>query len=219
MSFLKIYKILLNFFGKQNWWPAETKFEVIVGAILTQQTSWRNVEKAINNLKAHQLLNPLSLKEVELRQLEKLIKPSGFYRVKAKRLKEFVKFLFEKYDGNLENFLNLNKDILRKELLSIKGIGKETADSIILYAANKLTFVVDAYTIRIFNRLGLIKEEEYEAVKEIFEKSLPKDLELFKEYHALIVELGKNVCKKKPKCMECPLNDICDYALNNFGKK
>ncbi|MEM5801365.1 MAG: endonuclease [Candidatus Aenigmatarchaeota archaeon] len=221
MNLQKIYELLIKEFGKQNWWPAETEFEVIVGAILTQQASWKNVEKAIKNLKENNFLEPQTIYSIKISQLEKLIKPSGFYRIKAKRLKNFVNFLYKKYDGDLNKLFSLEKDFLRKELLSVNGIGKETADSIILYAANKPTFVVDAYTKRIFNRLGLIKENDYEKIKNIFEYSLPEDVELYKEYHALIVELGKNICKLKPKCKECCLSKWCNYAngVNNSDKR
>ncbi len=221
MSLLGIYEKLLKALGKQNWWPAEDKFEVIVGAILTQQASWKNVEKAIKNLKQHRMLTPEDLYRLDGKRLEELIRPSGFYKVKAKRLKRFVNFLFEKYDGKLERLFSLSMEELRKELLSINGIGDETADSILLYSAGMPSFVVDAYTIRIFSRLGLLKEKKYEKVKEFFEKNLPKDVELYKEYHALIVELGKNICKLKPKCILCPLKEWCEYAnsANDFTER
>jgi endonuclease-3 related protein len=221
MNLLEIYEKLLDAFGKQNWWPADDIFEVIVGAILTQQASWRNVEKTIKNLKEHKVLNPEGLHRLDVKKLEELIRPSGFYRVKARRLKSFVDFLFEKYDGRLEKLFSLSMKELRKELLSINGIGNETADSILLYSAGKPSFVVDAYTIRIFSRLGLLKEKEYDRVKEFFENNLPREVELYKEYHALIVELGKNVCKTKPKCFLCPLDKWCNYAnsVNNPAEK
>lgn len=214
MNLLKIYKILLNHFGKQYWWSAETPFEVIVGAILTQQASWKNVELAINNLKKAKKLTPKSIYKLPIKDLEKLIKPSGFYKIKAKRLKNFVTFLFEKYNGKLDDLFSLSLEELRHELLSINGIGKETADSIVLYAAEKSTFVIGAYTIRVFNRIGVIKSNKYDEVKRFFENGLPKDVNLFKDYHALIVELGKNICKIKPKCLKCPLNRWCKYAIS-----
>jgi endonuclease-3 related protein len=221
MNLLEVYEILLKKFGKQNWWPADDSFEVIVGAILTQQASWKNVEKAIKNLKEHKVLKPEDLHRLDVKRLEMLIRPSGFYKVKARRLKSFVDFLFEKYDGKLEKLFSLSIEDLRRELLSIKGIGDETADSIVLYSAEKPSFVVDAYTIRIFSRLGLLKEKEYHKVKEFFEKNLPRDVELYKEYHALIVELGKNICKTKPRCFLCPLNKWCNYAnsVNDFAER
>jgi endonuclease-3 related protein len=221
MNLLEIYEKLLDALGKQNWWPADDSFEVIVGAILTQQASWKNVEKAIKNLKEHKVLNPEGLHRLDVKKLEELIRPSGFYRVKARRLKGFVDFLFEKYDGRLEKLFSLSMKELRKELLSINGIGNETTDSILLYSAGKPSFVVDAYTIRIFSRFGLLKEKEYDRVKEFFENNLPREVELYKEYHALIVELGKNVCKTKPKCFLCPLDKWCNYAnsVNNPAER
>ncbi|MEM5799335.1 MAG: endonuclease III domain-containing protein [Candidatus Aenigmatarchaeota archaeon] len=217
MNLQKIYELLLKKIGKQNWWPAETDFEIIVGAILTQQASWKNVEKAIKNLKENNSLDPKAIYDIKISELQKLIKPSGFYKIKAQRLKNFVNFLYDRFNGDLNKLFSLEKDAIRKELLSVNGIGKETADSIILYSAQKPIFVVDAYTKRIFNRVGLIKENDYEKIKKIFESNLPKDVELYKEYHALIVELGKNICKVKPKCNECCLNKWCEYANNTYN--
>ncbi|MCX8178672.1 MAG: endonuclease [Candidatus Aenigmarchaeota archaeon] len=221
MKFAEIYERLFDEFGEQHWWPGETEFEVIVGAILTQQASWKNVEAAIKNLKKNKVLDERIIYNIELKKLEELVKPSGFYRIKAKRLKNFVNFLFEKYDGSLEKLFKLEKNELRKVLLSVNGIGKETADSIVLYAANKPSFVIDAYTIRIFTRLGVLKEKEYDKVKAAFENSLPQDVQLYKEYHALIVHLGKNICKTKPLCGMCPLKGMCEYAAvnNNHTKE
>ena len=172
MNLGEIYETLLKYFGGQYWWPGETKFEIIVGAILTQQTSWRNVEKAIQNLKKENMLNEVSLHKATVKKIEKTIKPSGFYKIKTKRLKNFLNFVFKKYDGNLEKFFNLPKEQLRKELLSINGVGKETADSMILYAAEKPIFVVDAYTHRIFNRIGIINWDDYEKTRIFFEEEL-----------------------------------------------
>ena len=202
-----IYKILLNYYGHQNWWPAETRYEVVVGAILTQNTSWKNVEKAINNLKNENLLDEEKILNVDEDKLKELIKPAGFYNLKAKRLKNVTKFIVDNY-GNTEEMAKTDKDTLtlRTELLSINGVGKETADSILLYALDRESFVVDAYTKRMFSRLGIINEKaKYDEIKEIFEKSLPKDLELYKEYHALIVEHCKKFCRKKPLCDNCPI--------------
>ncbi|MEM5792787.1 MAG: endonuclease III domain-containing protein [Candidatus Aenigmatarchaeota archaeon] len=215
---LGLYDRLFKEFGPQNWWPAETPFEVIIGAILTQQTSWKNVEKAIKNLKQSGYLNPEKLKDLEINKLEYLIKPSGYYRQKAKKIKNFIDFLWKRYDGKLGDFLDQRIDNLRNELLSIKGIGKETADSIILYAANKPIFVVDAYTVRIINRIGIFNEKEYDKVQEFFQKNLPLDVKIFNEFHALLVNLGKNYCKKKqPDCEKCPVNDICLHLRSNFN--
>ncbi len=214
MDLKEIYETLLKYFGEQYWWPGETRFEIIVGAILTQQTSWRNVEKAIQNLKKENMLNEVSLHKAAVKKIEKTIKPSGFYKIKTKRLKNFLNFMFKKYDGNLGKFFNLPKEQLRKELLSINGVGKETADSMILYAAEKPIFVVDAYTHRIFNRIGIINWNNYEKTRIFFEEKLEKSIEVFKEFHALIVQLGKNICKPKPKCNICPLNRRCKYAIS-----
>lgn len=172
----KIYKILLDYYGHQNWWPAETRYEVVVGAILTQNTSWKNVERAINNLKMEDLLEEVKILNVDEDKLKELIRPAGFYNLKAKRLKNVTKFIVENY-GNTEEMAKTDKDtlILRAELLSINGVGKETADSILLYALDRESFVVDAYTKRMFSRLGVINEKaKYDEIKEIFEKIYQK---------------------------------------------
>ena len=208
MDLTKIYQKLLKHYGKQYWWPAETRFEVIIGAILTQQTTWKSVELAIKNLKDKGLLNPLSLAASAPNYIEKLLRHTGFYRQKTKRIINFSNFLVTKYDGSLDRFFNGPKEQLRRELLSLEGIGPETADSILLYAADRLTFPIDAYTIRLCERLG-IRELKYEALSEFFDSNLPRDLEIYKEFHALIVELGKTYCKTKPQCSGCPLVDEC----------
>jgi endonuclease-3 related protein len=218
---LKIYEKLLNRFGRQNWWPADTKFEVIVGAILTQQASWKNVEKAINNLKNENVLEPKKLFNLSIKKLEILIKPSGFFKVKAKRLRSFLEFFIENYDGNLEKMSETTLEELREELLSVHGIGPETCDSILLYATEKPIFVVDAYTIRLCQKYPLINSKKYEEVQEFFQENLPKNVNLFNEFHALIVELGKNYCKTKPICEKCPLKEGCKYAMgiNNLSSQ
>jgi len=207
---LRIYYALLKKFGHRGWWPGETRFEVMVGAILTQNTSWRNVEKAIAGLKQRGLLTPRSLATADLGLIENAIRSSGFYKQKAERLKLFAHWLMDKYDGELDLLFAVPLQNLRKELLSLKGIGPETVDSILLYAGNKPVFVIDAYTRRIFWRLGLTKEDaKYDELQEFFESCLPHDVELFKDYHAQIVELGKTYCRKKPLCAGCPLRAIC----------
>lgn len=215
----QIYQTLHNHFGSQHWWPADSSFEVIIGAILTQQTSWNNVEKAIDNLKKENLLDPKKLRDIKDEELEKLIQPSGYYKQKTKKLKNFINFLWEKYNGKLEKLFDRPVHKLREELLSVNGIGKETADSIILYAANKPIFVIDAYTVRIVNRLGITQEKDYDKLQELFQENLPENVQLFNEFHALLVHLGKNYCKKKPRCDECPLNSRCNYAnsVNNLS--
>lgn len=201
----QVYDKLFKAFGPQHWWPGETDFEICTGAILTQNTSWKNVEKAIDNLKSNKLLSFEALKKVEDKKLALLIKPSGYYNQKAKKLKNFINHIAKYYDGSLEKLFK--SKTLREELLSINGIGPETADSMILYAANKPIFVVDAYTKRIFSRLGY-KQQSYEEFQKLFMENLTKDAKMFNEYHALLVNLGKNFCRKKPLCQECPLNKM-----------
>lgn len=206
---LKIYKLLFDFFGPRYWWPAETPLEVIVGAILTQNTSWANVEKAITNLKKYDLLNARKLRQVNPLHLAKIIRSAGFYNLKTKRLKNFINFLFSDYKGKLSLMFKAKTGRLRRELLSINGLGPETVDSILLYAGGKSVFVVDAYTKRILSRHKLIaKESEYSQIQEYFMKSLPRNAKLFNEFHALLVQLGKDFCRKKPMCLKCPLSTL-----------
>ena len=202
-----IYEKLYAYFGPQYWWPAETAFEVIVGAILTQNTSWLNVEKAINNLKKHKLLDPSKLYKLPKDRLSKIIRPAGYYNIKAKRLKEFLNFLFDNYKGDLKKMVSQDTVILRRQLLSVNGIGPETADSILLYALNKPVFVIDAYTKRILSRHNLIKgDASYEQAQNAFMDDFKPDEKLFNEYHALLVKLAKEFClKNKPKCEICPI--------------
>jgi len=200
---------MFDAFGPRQWWPGETPFEVVIGAILTQNTNWSNVEKAIKNLKTAGKLSPEGIYGLSTTELAVLIKPSGFFNVKAKRVKAFINWLFSKYDGNLSKMFARDLQTLRSELLSVKGIGPETADSILLYAGNMPTFVVDAYTHRIFSRHELIPEEStYDDMKSFFEENLPKDVQLFNEYHALLVNIGKMFCKPRKVCEPCPLKDI-----------
>jgi len=202
----KIYRKLYQFYGPRNWWPGETSFEVMVGAILTQNTSWGNVEKAIQRLKGEGVLNPEGIHYLKKSQLASLIKSSGYYRIKANRLKAFVDFLYDEYGGEIEKMREETIGKLREKLLEVKGIGPETADSILLYSLRKAIFVVDAYTKRILSRHGLISEKaSYEEVQNLFMDHLPHDEKLFNEYHALFVHLGKTVCKKMPKCDSCPM--------------
>ena len=202
-----IYDKLYRHFGPQSWWPGETPFEVIVGAILTQNTNWQNVAKAIDNLKKAKVLTPKKLHTLPQPRLAKLIRPSGYFNIKAKRLKEFLNFLFKNYNGSLKKMFSRPLEDLRKEILAVRGIGPETADSILLYAGGLPVFVVDAYTKRIFSRQKLLNEDtEYHQVQELFTRSLKKDVQLYNEYHALIVRLGKDFCKKtNPKCEICPI--------------
>ena len=210
----EIYEILLSHFGPQGWWPGETEFEVMVGAVLTQNTNWVNVSKAIDNLKKEDLLSFEKLHDLPVEILAEKIKPAGYFNLKASRLKNLLNFIGEEYLGSIEDMFHEDILSLREKILTVKGIGPETADSILLYAGNKPVFVVDTYTHRIFCRHTIIAEEEgYYEIQEYFTLSLPEDIELFNEYHALIVRLGKEFCKKsKPLCSRCPLNGLDGFT-------
>jgi len=200
------YNRLYSEFGPQHWWPADSAFEVVVGAILTQNTTWSNVEKAIAQLRQQKLLTPNRLRNTNLSELGKLIRPCGYYNVKAKRLKNFLEFLFVDFKGRLPLLFSLSRPRLREKLLKVNGIGPETADSILLYAAEKPVFVVDAYTRRFLTRHRLIKPSaDYQKIQRLFEDHLPRRIKLFNEYHALIVRLGKEFCRSRPLCNRCPL--------------
>jgi endonuclease-3 related protein len=202
----EMFHLLLAHFGPQNWWPAETALEVMIGAILTQNTNWANVEKAISNLKDKGLVSLERLVSVSIEDLAKEIRPAGYYNIKAKRLKNLINFIADQYDGDLSHFLQEETEALRKGLLSVNGVGHETADSIILYAANRPLFVVDAYTHRILSRHGMAGEETtYYEMQALFMDHLPEDASFFNEFHALIVLTGKNYCRKNPLCSDCPL--------------
>ncbi|HDY67529.1 MAG TPA: endonuclease III domain-containing protein [Candidatus Scalindua sp.] len=210
---LDIYDRLFKSFGKQHWWPGDTDFEIVIGAILTQNTNWGNVEKAIKNLKEAKVFTPRKLYEIDINRLAELIRPSGYFNVKARRLKHFIEWLFLKYNGSLPKMFKQDYVTLREGLLSVNGIGRETADSILLYAARKPTFVIDAYTKRVLVRHELIPEDyEYEEMKAFFEENLPEDVSLYNEYHALLVRVGKYYCKPKKQCEECPLRDLLNNA-------
>lgn len=206
---LKIYKLLYKRFGPQHWWPGETRLEIIIGAILTQNTAWGNVEKAIANLKRGGVLEVKKLSRISEPRLARLIRPSGYYNIKARRIKNFLRFLNSAYDGSLHAMFNTEMHRLRNELIGVKGIGPETADSILLYAGKRPAFVVDAYTKRIFSRHGFVNgDASYEDVQKIFKMNLPSDVRLFNEFHALIVKLGKDLCtSKNPSCDECPIRE------------
>ena len=213
-----IYQKLLGRFGPQHWWPADESFEVIVGAILTQSAAWGNVEKAIVNLRGVGALSPRALRELPRPKLAALIHPCGYYNAKALKLKAFALWLGNHYDDDLDRLFALDAGELRQQLLAVHGVGPETADSIILYAAGKPVFVIDAYTRRIISRLGLAPEKEgYAAYQKLFMENLPSDARLFNEYHALLVCLGKNVCRRQPLCAECCLGDICQFYGNLDG--
>ena len=213
---IKLYESLLEHYGEQNWWPIDREYhkkhgtdpreEIVIGAILTQNTNWRNVEKALNNLKRKNALSFEGVRTIPKRKLENLIKPAGFYRQKANYLKNFV---------NIYKDADELEKVSRDELLKVKGIGKETADAILLYALNRLSFVIDAYTKRLLSRLWNI-QGNYDELKKFFEENLPKDLKVYKEFHALIDEHCKRVCKKKPYCEVCPLTDFCSLYRENL---
>ena len=208
-TLLDIYTRLYERYGPQDWWPGDTAFEIIVGAILTQNTNWKNVEKAITNLKNAGCLKPETLNGLPIQELAELIRPAGYFNIKAQRLKHFLDWLFEKHDGSLESLEALPLSTLREQLLGIKGIGPETADSICLYAFEKPIFVVDTYTARIFGRHGMIEPGSgYEQIQEMFHGDLEADAVLFNEFHALIVQAGKEYCKTKPICDGCPLESL-----------
>ena len=223
----KVYNILLREFGSLDWWPmdqryhekndSDPRFEVMVGAILTQNTAWSNVEKALINLKSEKMLNIQNILDLGIEKLQGMIRPSGFFKQKAERLKNLAFYLKEKYNCNLDYFFNRESYIVRRELLSLNGIGPETADSILLYAGNKPVFVVDAYTRRICERLPLNTDISYDAIQSYFQIELAKscsekDLtQVYNELHALIVMLAKKYCRKKPLCVSCPLEKHCMF--------
>jgi endonuclease-3 related protein len=210
----EVYRRLLTALGPQNWWPGDTQFEILVGAVLVQNTNWQNVERAIHNLREADLLEPRALYDVPAEELEELIRPAGYFRVKAQRLRALLQFVVECYDGSLEAMFRRPLDELRTELLGVHGVGPETADSILLYAGRMPTFVVDAYTYRIFGRHGWIDlESDYGRIQEYFHDRLPADAPMYNEYHALLVNLGKHYCKKsKPLCDACPLRPMLPKA-------
>ena len=206
-----VYERLLGAYGLQHWWPGDSAFEVIVGAILTQSASWANVEKALANLKAAGALSHRALQRMDEGVIAELIRPSGYFNAKARKLKALVEMVHRRFDGHLHCLLRVETAELRDVLLATHGIGPETADSIVLYAAGRPSFVIDAYTRRLFSRLGMQPERDtYEAWRSLFMDALPADAALFNEYHALIVAHGKDVCRKRePLCGECVLLEVC----------
>ncbi len=199
---------MLSHFGPLGWWPAQSPFEVMVGAMLTQNTNWKNVERAIENLKNAGMLDVHAIHRCDHAALAELIRPAGYFRLKAGRLKNFIEYFVSNYGGDIERMKEISTSTLRDELLSVKGIGPETADSILLYALDRPLFVVDAYTKRILLRHSLCCEEDgYDEIQQIFMDSLEEAAPLFNEYHALIVETAKNFCRKVPLCDACPLGN------------
>ena len=206
-----LYKKLKQQHGELHWWPAESRFEIMVGAILTQNTAWTNVEKAIANLKSVGLLHAEDIVDTKHVSLAKYLKPSGYFNVKAKRLKNFCEWYVQ--NGSYLRLRYWSTEKLRKELLGVNGVGHETADDILLYAFNRKVFVIDAYTRRIFSRLDYIGGDElYDDLRLEFEKQLPKSTRLYAEYHALIVRHGNRVCKTRPRCNECGLIASCNFS-------
>jgi endonuclease-3 related protein len=209
---MKIFGTLLDTYGKRFWWPAETPFEVCVGAILTQNTNWGNVEKAIANLKREGILSLQGLRDVPTERLAELIRPAGYFNVKSVRLKDFIAWLVTCHGGSLDAFFTEPVAVIREALLQVRGVGPETCDSILLYAGHKPSFVVDAYTKRLFSRLGFISHEaSYDQVRDMFMENLPSDVKLYNEYHALIVEHCKELCRTRPLCRGCPLFSCCGF--------
>ena len=205
----EIYNRLYEHFGPQHWWPGQTPLEIMIGAVLTQNTNWKNVEKAISNLKQASLLNAEALYRTDLEQLAGLIRPAGYFNVKAKRLQALIQWFWEQYGGDPQRLMELPIDTLREQLLAIKGIGHETADSILLYALQKPVFVVDTYTARILARHFLTTPPtDYAQIQALFENALPTDQAYFNEFHALLVCCGKDFCKPRPLCPGCPLEPL-----------
>jgi len=210
---LDVYWRLYAAYGPQHWWPAGSPFEVVVGAILTQSAAWVNVEKAIENLKAAGILSPEGLLRVGIDELARLIYPAGYYNAKARKLRAFLGMLSDRHGGELDALFALPLPELRQQILATYGIGQETADSITLYAAHKPVFVIDAYTRRVFSRLGLVPAgDSYASWQAMFSEALPPDVQLFNEYHALIDRHAKTVCRKAPLCGQCCLRQVCAWA-------
>ena len=216
---LRVYQRLFDAFGSRHWWPAETAFEVMVGAVLTQNVAWRNVERAITALKEASLMTPAALYAAEQAEVERMIVPTRYYHTKAKKLKALVGLIVERYGGDLDLMFSQPLDGLRRELLGVYGVGPETADAILLYAGNLPVFVVDAYTRRIFSRLGLLAPDAgYQVMQTDFHAHLPREVPLYNEYHALIDALGHRLClATRPRCGDCPLADGCPFPASGNG--
>jgi len=209
-----IYRRLFEQYGPQHWWPGETPFEVMIGAVLTQSAAWKNVETAITNLKTTGLMSPAALRGKPSEEIAPLIRSTVYYNVKARKLKALVDYIGNACNDDLDRLFKKDVRQLRDELLAVWRVGEETADSILLYAANKPVFVIDAYTRRIINRIGIQPEnDKYSAWQFLFMNNIPADIALFNEYHALLVRLGKETCRPKPLCSSCPLFDICLSAV------
>ncbi len=208
----RVYERLSSAYGPQHWWPAESAFEVIIGALLMQQTTWRNVETALGNLKRAGILEPSAIAEARVSVLRKHVRVAGLYQTKPRRLKAFCRHLLERSGGDLPRYFARPTEEVRADLLAQGGVGPETADSILLYAGGHPVFVVDAYTVRIGTRVGLFDADAYAEVQEYFESRLPRDARLYREYHALLVVHAKTRCRPKPTCEDCPLLSLCAYG-------
>ncbi|WP_146449069.1 endonuclease III domain-containing protein [Bythopirellula polymerisocia] len=205
----QIYRRLFEAWGPQKWWPADSPFEVMIGAILVQNTNWRNVERAIENLKSAEALSPLQLLAIELENLQELIRPAGYFRIKAQRLRSLVQFFVDEFGGEITAMQAIPMPQLREKLLAVHGIGPETADSILLYAVGQSAMVVDAYTLRVFARHGWVPHgTSYHALQAHIAQELPEDATIYNDFHALIVEVGKKHCRKTPQCEGCPLQEL-----------
>lgn len=208
-----VYRRLLQHYGPQQWWPAETAFEAIVGALLMQQTSWRNVEVAIRNLKRAELLDVRALAEAPVHVIRKHVRIAGLYRTKPARVRAFCRHLLDRSDGDLARYFGRPTGVVRADLLAQDGVGPETADSILLYPGGHPVFVVDAYTGRIGSRIGLFRTGEYQAIQRFFEGHVPRDLATYQEYHALLVRHAKTLCRRtNPLCVACPIQSLCDFG-------
>ncbi|HKZ98568.1 MAG TPA: endonuclease III domain-containing protein [Thermoplasmata archaeon] len=207
-----VYDRLLRHYGAQGWWPARSRFEVIVGALLMHQTAWRNVERAIGNLRAAGLLDVRRLATAPIPTIRRHVQVAGLYRVKPSRLRAFCRHLLERADGDLDAYFDRPARAVREDLLSQTGVGPETADSILLYAGGHPAFVVDAYTVRIGQRIGWFETTAYGAVQRVFTRGLPRDARLYQEFHALLVAHAKALCRPRPRCPECPLRRACAYG-------
>ena len=210
----QVYDLLYERYGPQGWWPAKTKLEVVLGAILVQSTAWGNAAKALDAIREAGVLDVAALARMSEGELGELVRSSGFYTVKARRVKAFVEHVMEGHGGDLDSMLEQDATELRRELLGIHGIGEETADCIVLYAAGKPTFVIDEYTRRIVGRLGVgvVGRGTYADYQRLFEEALASEAGVFGEYHALLVALGKDVCRKSPLCLGCALKQVCEYG-------
>ena len=207
------YERLLRHYGPQHWWPAETAFEAIVGALLMQQTAWRNVEVAIGNLRRARILEVRALAEAPVSVIRRQVRIAGLYRTKPARLRAFCRHLLARSGGDLARYFARPTEVVRADLLAQDGVGPETADSILLYAGGHPVFVVDAYTERIGRRIGLFRTGEYRAIQRYFEQHVPRDLATYQEYHALLVRHAKTLCRRtNPACPQCPVQSLCDFG-------